>query len=133
MNVEVKCGGSRTPIRRTGGAGVDLVRRTDVVLVLDPATGTVAYAPELSTGFLVHGSDIETAAAVSRAHGHPWLHPDRAAVLAAPDAAVAHARRNDLRVDVWTVDDPDEMQVLATAGVDAIITNVPDVALDVLG
>ena len=46
---------------------------------------------------------------------------------------VAHARRNDLRVDVWTVDDPDEMQVLATAGVDAIITNVPDVALDVLG
>ena len=91
-----------------------------------------AYAPELSTGFLVHGSDIETAAAVARSHGHPWLHPDRASVLAAPDAAMAHARRNDLRVDVWTVDDPDEMQVLAAAGVDAIITNVPDVALDAL-
>ena len=54
------------------------------------------------------------------------------AVLAGPAAALAHARRNDLRVDVWTVDDADEMKVLAGAGVDAIITNVPDIALDAL-
>ena len=37
-----------------------------------------------------------------------------------------------LRVDVWTVDDPAEIQALAAAGVDAIITNVPDVALAAL-
>ena len=91
-----------------------------------------AYAPELPTGFLVHGSDLETSASVTRSHGHEWLHPDRASVLAAPDAAMAQVRGNDLHVDVWTVDDPDEMTVLAAAGVDAIITNVPDVALQAL-
>jgi glycerophosphoryl diester phosphodiesterase len=37
-----------------------------------------------------------------------------------------------LRVSVWTVDDPGEVSVLAAAGVDAIITNVPDVALSAL-
>ena len=54
-------------------------------------------------------------------------------MLAAPDAAWPTRARNDLQIDVWTVDDPDEMQALAAAGVDAIITNVPDVALDVFG
>jgi glycerophosphoryl diester phosphodiesterase len=69
---------------------------------------------------------------VARSHGHEWLHPDRASVLAAPDAAPAYAKRNDLHLAVWTVDDPDEMTELAAAGVDAIITNVPDIALQVL-
>ena len=42
------------------------------------------------------------------------------------------AQRSGLRVSVWTVDDPDEIATLAAAGVDAIITDVPDVALEVL-
>jgi glycerophosphoryl diester phosphodiesterase len=49
-----------------------------------------------------------------------------------PARAVTLARQQNLRVDVWTVDDPDEIRVLAAAGVDAIITNVPDVALAAL-
>jgi len=36
-------------------------------------------------------------------------------------------------LNVWTVDEPDEISALATLGVDAIVTNEPDVALDVLG
>ena len=36
-------------------------------------------------------------------------------------------------VNAWTVDDPDEMARLAGWGVDGIVTNVPDVALEVLG
>ncbi|HEY5078017.1 MAG TPA: glycerophosphodiester phosphodiesterase family protein [Acidimicrobiia bacterium] len=35
-------------------------------------------------------------------------------------------------MSVWTVDDRDEVATLAAAGVDAIITNVPDVALAAL-
>ena len=35
-------------------------------------------------------------------------------------------------IDVWTVDDPDEVRALAALGVDAIITNVPDVVLALL-
>ena len=46
--------------------------------------------------------------------------------------SVALAHDLGLRVDVWTVDDPDEIRALAAAGVDAIITNVPDVALAAL-
>ena len=48
---------------------------------------------------------------------------------AAPEAARPTPAATACSVDVWTVDDPDEMRVLAAAGVDAIITNVPDVAL----
>lgn len=40
--------------------------------------------------------------------------------------------RDGRTVAVWTVDDPQRMRELAEAGVDAIITNKPDVALGVL-
>ena len=38
-----------------------------------------------------------------------------------------------LRVNTWTVDDPDRIRELASWGVDAVITNVPDVARAALG
>ena len=37
-----------------------------------------------------------------------------------------------LRVNTWTVDDPGRVAALARLGVDAVITNVPDVARAVL-
>ncbi len=74
------------------------------------------------------GSDLATAAAVARSHGHRGCTPTARRCSRRRKSTLGHARLNDLHVDVWTVDDPDEMQVLAAAGVDAIITNVPDVA-----
>ncbi|SPT53384.1 Glycerophosphoryl diester phosphodiesterase [Actinomyces bovis] len=46
---------------------------------------------------------------------------------------VAAAHRYGLEVHVWTVDDPAEMERLAAMNVDALITDVPTVALEVVG
>jgi len=45
---------------------------------------------------------------------------------------MAHYKRGGKRVNVWTVDDPNDMKLFAGQGVDGIITNVPDVARKVL-
>ena len=44
---------------------------------------------------------------------------------------VAHSR--GLWVDAWTIDDPGEMQMLIDIGVDGIITDRPDLLMEVLG
>jgi glycerophosphoryl diester phosphodiesterase len=47
---------------------------------------------------------------------------------------VARAHAAGLTVNTWTVDDPDRMRFLVEeCGVDAIITNVPDIARATLG
>ncbi len=56
----------------------------------------------------------------------------RAGSAAAPVAAIDACHARGLRVNVWTVDDPSEARELARAGVDALITNVPDTMLPAL-
>lgn len=60
---------------------------------------------------------------------HEARHPERTMVDA---RYMRWARRRGYRVNVWTVDDPDEMRRLIDLGVSGIITNVPDVLRDVL-
>ncbi|MEZ5142170.1 MAG: glycerophosphodiester phosphodiesterase [Acidimicrobiales bacterium] len=90
-----------------------------------------AVAPAVATGLLVfdlrHPADV-VAQAVAGGHTalHPWEHMVDAEV-------VGRAHDAGLAVNVWTVDDPDRMRELAAIGVDAVITNVPDVALAALG
>ncbi|MDE0238395.1 MAG: glycerophosphodiester phosphodiesterase family protein [bacterium] len=43
----------------------------------------------------------------------------------------AHAA--GVEVNVWTVNDPDQIAQLAAIGADAVITDVPDIAREVLG
>ena len=57
------------------------------------------------------------------------LHPERNMIDA---AYVASARKRGLPVRVWTVNEQDEMRRLAGLGVDAIVTDVPDIALTAL-
>ena len=88
-------------------------------------------APELTTGFLTL---IEPTAAdsVRRAskRGHGAIHPYH---LFVDEALVAAAHDAGLAVNTWTVDEPADLVRLADLGVDGIVTNVPDVALEVLG
>ena len=46
---------------------------------------------------------------------------------------VAAAHTAGLEVHVWTVDDPERMRYLADLNVDAIMTDVPSLALKTLG
>jgi len=90
-----------------------------------------ALDPAVPTGYLASARSDQMAA-LQRAieGGHAAFHPydlvvNPALVAAAHDAGVA--------VNVWTVDDPDRIRWLAhECGVDAIITNVPDLAIEAL-
>lgn len=88
-------------------------------------------APEVPTAWLTPGAyDQLDALALAAGRGHAALQPRHEAVTPELVAAV-HDR--GLEIHAWTVDDPDRISWLAHAGVDAVITNVPDVARAALG
>ncbi len=60
---------------------------------------------------------------------HEARHPEHRMVNA---RYMAWARQHSYRVNVWTVDEPDEMRRLIGLGVDSVITNVPDVLQGVI-
>jgi glycerophosphoryl diester phosphodiesterase len=91
-------------------------------------------APDLVTAWLVGiaGSD-DGAQVIAEAvdHGHRALHPHHALVT---PALVERAHDEELAVNAWTCNDPDRIRWLAReAGVDGIVTDIPDVALAALG
>jgi len=98
-------------------------------------------APELATAWLVLGPGADgrtpdgvdpVAAMVAEVadRGHRALHPHHAFVT---DELVAAAHDRGVAVNTWTCDDLDRIRWLAEVGVDAVVTNVPDVALAALG
>lgn len=111
--------GARAIVSSFNLADVDRVR------AIDPAipTGTLAtFGPDAD----VAGRFVDRA----RRRGHTAVHPHHGAVT--PHLVdLAHAA--GLRVNTWTVDGPDRICALAALGVDAIVTNVPDIALAALG
>jgi glycerophosphoryl diester phosphodiesterase len=83
----------------------------------------------IPTAYLTYRDDAVAAVQLCADRGHEALHPwdpcvDAELVEAAHAAGVA--------VNTWTVDDPARIAELAGLGVDGIVTNVPDVALQVL-
>lgn len=141
VNVEIKClpwepdadSSDRAVVR----AVVEMLRTRAPVTISDIIVSSFdlgsidacrAFAPEIATGWLTHGQEFAAAATITAEHEHPWFNPDRGAALRASVEEITAAQRSGLRVNVWTVDEPDEIVQLAAAGVDAIISDVPDVA-----
>lgn len=88
-------------------------------------------APGVATAWLLGlvedaGELIDKAAQ----HGHVAVHPHH---LFVNEDFVSRAHAAGLAVNTWTCDDPDRIRWLAEVGVDAVVTNVPDVALAALG
>jgi glycerophosphoryl diester phosphodiesterase len=141
VNVEIKNLPDRPgfdPADRAATLLVDLLagRAGDRVLVSSFNLTTVdrvrGLAPDLPTAWLVFGVDVTEALVVAHGHGHRALHPDVWS-LAGPVAGdlVTEAHERGMAVNVWTVNQRDEIERLLSAGVDAVITDVPDVALEV--
>ena len=138
VNVEIKClpwepdadDEDRSVVR----AVIDAIRDANAdVIVSSFDLGSVdacrELAPDLVTAWLTFGQPLAAVAVQTAAHSHAWLHPDRASALS---GGIDRAHELGLKVDVWTVDYPGEIRALAQAGVDAIVTNRPDVALAAL-
>jgi glycerophosphoryl diester phosphodiesterase len=144
VNIEIKNftgDPDHDPTEMVAGAVVDLLHRRggrDRVLVssfsLDTIDRVRALDPGIPTGFLtLPAFDPVEGAVLAAGHGHGAVHPfvlalagDRAATV------VEQAHALDVAVNVWTVNDPVELARLAVAGVDALITDVPDVARQAL-
>jgi glycerophosphoryl diester phosphodiesterase len=125
VNVEIKgpVEAAEPVVAAVGGADVVIssfdLATIDRVRALDPA---------LPTGFLLFTGSPAWAADVCRERGHPAVHPHEVLV---DEAFMAAAE--GLLVHTWTVNDPSRLRALAALGVDAIVTDVPDVALRALG
>lgn len=107
----------------------------DRVLVSAFHLGTIdrvhELAPQLATGWLVGGhEDPGRLVDLAADRGHRAIHPHHAFVN---DELVGRAHAAGLAVNTWTCDEPDRIRWLAELGVDAVVTNVPDVALAALG
>jgi glycerophosphoryl diester phosphodiesterase len=92
-----------------------------------------ALDPELPTALLtavLSDDDVDALVADVAAAGHVALHPHH---LTVTPHLVERCAEAGLAVNTWTVDEPDRIVALAELGVDAVVTNVPDVALRALG
>jgi glycerophosphoryl diester phosphodiesterase len=140
VNVEIKnspLDPDFDPDRRLATAVVELVAARGecgrvLVSSFDPVTiERVRTAdPRIATAWLTYGVEAAVAIGTCTAGGHRFWHPYERDL--SPEA-VAAAHTAGLGVNTWTVDDPGRMRELVAWGVDGLCTNVPDVAVAVLG
>lgn len=78
----------------------------------------------------LYGSELVKPADYAHSFGARAIHPHYGQILAHPDI-VARANELGVRVHPWTVDDPEAIKRLCELDVGAIITNKPDVALEI--
>jgi glycerophosphoryl diester phosphodiesterase len=144
--LEACAGRARVFVELKAGGGAALVQAALAALARAPAEAAIisfdpeivrlvaAQAPDVPLGLLVSrqravARGAAGMAADARALGAGFLAPHFAG---ASRHAIEAAHGAGLPVSVWTVDDPPTMRALAAAGVDALTTNRPDVALSCL-
>jgi glycerophosphoryl diester phosphodiesterase len=88
-----------------------------------------ALAPEIRTAWLCVQVPEGTIDRMVR-HGHAALHPWYGAVT---EELITAAHAAGVQVNTWTVDNPDDLRRLADWGIDGLCTNVPNIALELLG
>ncbi|NOX30433.1 MAG: glycerophosphodiester phosphodiesterase [Actinobacteria bacterium] len=139
VNIEIKNGEHQVgfdPARRLADAVVAVIQRREIqhaVLVssfdLPMVDRILNLDPNIATALLVARGDAQALIELCRARGHRTINP---ATWLVDDEFMSIAKLHDLRVNVWTEDDPDRIRQLAHMGVDGIVTNVPDVAIKAL-
>lgn len=92
------------------------------IRAIDPNIPTAYLTFEVLTPDLLVGRAM--------AGGHTAIHPHFASTS---KALIDTAHAAGIEVNVWTVNDPDQIAQLAAMGADAVITDVPDVAREILG
>jgi glycerophosphoryl diester phosphodiesterase len=140
VNVEVKNlpgDADYDPDEGTAATVVELLhargRRDDVIVSsfnlasIDHVRGLDDTIP---TAFLtLMGFDPLDGAALAAHRGHAAIHPDVRSLAGPVAAAVAgRARELGLMVNAWTVNAPEAIRRLAAAGIEGVITDVPDIA-----
>ncbi len=130
VDVELKCEASEDAALETGRrVARRIAERGDGEVyvssfwwpALEGARGT---APEVRRAYLFASSPRrETLLLDAREHGLWALHPNRAYVT--PDL-VRDAHGAGLAVQVWTVDDPEEIRRFVAWGVDGIMSDFPE-------
>ena len=70
---------------------------------------------------------------LARSRGHSAIHPDTWTLAPVATEVVDRASSFGIAVNTWTVNEPEMMLASAKAGIGAVITDVPDVALRTLG
>jgi len=88
--------------------------------------------PEIPTGFLTTAAvDPRAALVYAASNGHAFVIPEAPALYETGEEFVRECHGRDVLVGTWTVDDPDAIERLYSWGVDAIATNVPEVAVPI--
>lgn len=78
----------------------------------------------------LYGAEIVKPADYAKLFGAKAIHPHYNQILTHPDIA-DRARELGVRIHPWTVDNPDAIRKLCEMDIGAIITNKPDVALEI--
>ena len=87
-------------------------------------------APEIPCGFLYADNKHMHLAPQTKDAGIQFMHPDFALL---DDAIVAECRQNGIGLNVWTINEENQMRQLIDWDVNAAITNYPDMCLRLLG
>ena len=83
--------------------------------------------PNAKTGLLYQLGLVDPWVYANYVHADA-IHPHYFIIAALPET-VARCHENGVKVNVWTVDDPQAVKLMLQCGVDGIITNKPDTAI----